>query len=313
MFGLLRSFFVLIWKYKKYLSLVVFLTSLIFALRFPWNILLNKTVKNFQKNSTMSLPIEFDKIRLQVFPPGVEFENLSFEYKNTPLSFENVKISMDLIHWLGFKQAWKIQAVKGEGFAQAIFWKKKKKQEGEDTPVEVYFVKGYMSLMDLSLFNPKMSGVIQSQFEYKGHPQRIQSSEASWSIKGTNIHLSKMELQTPLGALSLPPIKWQKAEALILLKEGELNFKKINLGMHPDDFIVQIKGSGSLVYLYGNMRLNSYDLQLQMDVAQSLRISSLLDLMFVGYKTTLGDKYRYSLRMMGEGNQVPNMEKLSSF
>lgn len=317
MIRLFQLFFVFIWKKKKILISIIALAVLFFSLRFPWNRLLEKTIKNFQKKSPASLQTEFDEIRLKLFPPGIEFENMIFNYKNRSFSVKSLEIAVDLFRWLALKKAWRIKAVQGGSSLNVVFWKAKENIEGEDSPVDFYFIKGGSPALDLELLShvfPKarVSGNIQTDFDYSGHPERIQSSKAEWNLQGSGIHLSEMELKTPLGPLNLPSIHWGEGEALISLKEGELVLKKLRLGVPADDFIIQMKGSGSVFYSYGRLRLNSYDIQLQMDVNKNFR-TSLLDLMFAGYKEDRGKFYRYSLRMTGQGNQVPNMEKLSKF
>ena len=65
-----------------------------------------------------------------------------------------------------------------------------------------------------------------------------------------------------------------------------------------------MRGTTSLSLSYGKLRLNSYNIQLQMDVNKDFKMS-LLNLMFVGYKEDKGDFDRYQLRLLGRGNQLP--------
>lgn len=314
-----KKIFQFIKKQKKLLTWIVILTVLFFSLRFPWNHLLEKTARDFQKKSPSSLQTDFDKLRLKFFPPGVEFKNLSVNYKRKNSLLDSLRISMVLSKWLAFKKAWRIKAVKENSSLSVEFWKKEKilKEDPEKRPIVTYFVKGHSPLLDLqvlnSLFsNMKMSGVVETHFDYEGSPEMMQEAKAFLSLKGKNIRLSSTEIQTPLGSLSFPSIQWKEGDIISHFKEGELVFKTFRLGSPSDNLIVQMKGSGSVGFSYEKFRLNSYNIQLQIDVNKNKEMSW-LDLMLAGYKEDKGNFYRYRLRLTGKGYQIPDMEKLSEF
>ena len=74
-----------------------------------------------------------------------------------------------------------------------------------------------------------------------------------------------------------------------------------------------MKGSGSLNFSYrGLPYLSSYNLELQIDLDKEFPLR-ILDLMFSAYKEDKGKFYRYSVRLIGRGSQMPNMEKLENF
>ena len=317
MFRLLKKLLSFIWKQRKLFILFFALTFLFFFLRFPWSHLLEKTVKDFQKEFPSSFQTDFDRIQLKFFPPGVEFDNLFFNYKGRGLFLKSFRISTALSQWLAFKRAWRIEVVQENLSLSVVFWKKEKTlgEEPSESPIVIYFIKGYSPFLDLKVLNDlfpnmKMSGRIQTRFDYEGHLERIQEATAFFNLEGENIHLSKTEISTPLGPLGFPPIRWGKVEVVSHLKEGEVVFKIFRLGSPSDDFIIQMKGSGSVFFSYGTIRLNSYNIQLQIDVNKDFKMN-ILDLIFAGYKEDKGGFYRYSLRMTGQGNQVPHMEKLS--
>ena len=319
MFRLLKKLFGFLWRQKKLLIFVFILTALFFSLRFPWNHLLEKAVKKAQKNFPPSFQTEFDQIQFGLFPPRVEFKDLSLNYKRKMIQLDSLRVSLVLSYWLAFKKAWSLKAIKDGSSLSVIFWKKEKTLEDEvsEAPVLIYFVKGNSPALELKalsgLFpNMKMSGAAQAHFNYEGSLNRIQEIEASLSLKGENIHLSKMELKTPLGPLSFPSAKWKEVEISSRLKEEEVVLKTFRWGAPSDDLIIQIKGSGSVGFIYGRVRLNSYNIQMQIDVDKDFQIP-ILDLMFAEYKEDKGEFYRYRLRVTGQGNQVPNMEKLDEF
>jgi len=318
-FRLLKELFGFLWRQKKLLILVFIFTALFFSLRFPWSHLLEKVVKKAQKNLPPSFQTEFGRIQFSLFPPGLEFKDLSLNYKRKIIQLDSLRVSLVLGHWLAFKKAWGFKARKDRSSLSVVFWKKEKILENEvsEIPVVIYFVKGNSPSLELKILsglfpNMKMSGAVQTQFDYEGNFERIQEAEASLSLKGENIQLSKMELKTPLGPLSFPSAKWKEVEVVSQLKEEEVVVKTFRWGSPSDNLIIQIKGSGSVGFVDGRVRLNSYNIQLQIDVNKDFQIP-ILDLMFAEHKENKGEFYRYRLRITGRGNQVPNMEKLDEF
>ncbi|MCY4321257.1 MAG: hypothetical protein OXC37_02475 [Bdellovibrionaceae bacterium] len=321
MFKLLKKFFSILAKNKKTVFLIWFLVLVIFVIRFPWNDLLEKSFRDFQKKSPTALKMKFDKLKMKLFPPGMEFQNLSFVYQNNPISLNSLIVSMDLAKWLAFKKAWKFKIFKGDSYLRLNFYKSTEESfedSADDTPIEAYFIKGFapfFDLRDLKSFTSKteLSGNIKLQFFYNGSPQDVENIKASLQASGKDIYLSKLELQTPLGPLNLPTIEWSSISIDIEVKESELLFKTLRLGESKDDFNMQIRGSGGLAFSSRFQPiLNSYNLELQIDLSKQLPIK-ILDLMFSSYKEDKGSFYRYSVRLMGQGSQVPRMEKLESF
>ena len=133
------------------------------------------------------------------------------------------------------------------------------------------------------------------------------------SAGGDDIYVSQLELKTPLGPLSFPSIGWSSAQVEIEIKKSEVIFKSLRLGKPNDDFNIQMQGSGALGFSYGGRpQLTSYNLELQIDLGKDFPLR-ILDLMFSDYKEDKGGFYRYSVRLIGRGNQFPNMEKLDGF
>ena len=321
MLKLLKSFFSIVNKNKKTLFFVFALIFLIFAIRFPWDDLLAKTFRDFQKKSPKALQMEFDKLKMKIIPPGVEFKNLSFFYKGQPVFLNSLVVSLDLAKWLAFKAGWKFKLFKGDSRLFFTFYKaeKKKKGEPEDSPpIEVYFVEGSAPFLNLKaltdlLPGAQFAGHIKAQFFYSGSPKQVEGIKAFLRANGKDIYLSKLELKTPLGPLNLPPINWSSVKAEIEIKESEVIFKSLSLGEEKDDFYIQMKGSGALGFSsWGQPKLSSYNLKLKIDLDKDFPLR-ILDLMFSPYKEDKGSFYRYSVQLIGSGSQVPNMEKLENF
>ena len=319
MFHFLKKIFSFFWKFKKTLFFIIFLTVVFFVIRFPWNHLLENLAKNFQNKSPSALHTDFDRLELKIFPPGVELKNFFLKYKQKNLNLDSLRISMDLGQWLAFKKAWKVTASKEGSFLDLRFWKKEKalKEDPSSEPIKIYFIKASSYSLNLKLLNElfpnmKWSGRASAHFDYEGSIKKQENIKALLNLKAENVQISKTQLNTPLGPLNLPPVFWRKAEIALQVKDGEIIFKTLQLGSASDSFIVKMKGSSSFLFSYGRLRLNSYNFQLQMDLDKDFP-SGLLDLMFANYKEDKGGFYRYKLRLTGQGNQIPDMEKLEKF
>ena len=105
------------------------LTGFIFLIRFPWNDLLEKAFRDFHRKSPQAVQMEFDKLKLKIFPPGVEFKDLSFFYKGEPISLDSLIVSMDLAKWLAFKKGWKFKFFKEGSYLSFTFHKTKKRKK----------------------------------------------------------------------------------------------------------------------------------------------------------------------------------------
>ena len=320
MWNLLKNIFSVLNKNKKSLFLISSLISFLFIIRFPWNDLLEKTFRDLQKKSSQVSQIEFEDLQLKMLPPGVQFKNLSFFPKGRPISLDSLIVSVDVAKWLAFKKAWKFKLSKINSHLFVSFYKteKQNKEKPESPPIDFYSIKSSMPNFNLEVLNDlfpntQFSGLFNSQFSFNGSPKDVEKIKASLDSIGENIYLSSLKLKTPLGPLNLPPINWSSIKASAEVKESEVIFKGLRLGEAKDDFYVKMKGSGALDFSYtGQPRLRAYNLELQIDLNKNFPLR-ILDLMFGSFKEDKGDFYRYKLRLIGEGSQVPNMEKLDSF
>lgn len=315
MFHFIKKQISKLWKNRKIFFLISFLSFLLFMARFPWNDLLEKSIKKAQKEMPSDVYIDFDKVQARFFPPGVKFKKLFLKYNERALSLNSLNISLDWLKWLSFKKAWKVKAYQGDSSLLLSFWTKKEIFEdfSSETPISFYFIQGSSPSLDLSLLNSVLSGTqltgkVQARWSYQGPLELIERAKAHFYLKGQAIYLSRAELKTSLGPLNFPPIDWNSVEMDFRLKEGEIVFKTFRLGEARDRFIVQMKGTGAVSFAYGQPRLDSYDIELQMDLRKGFEIP-LLDLMFSGFKEDRGSFYRYGLQMSGRGSQVPQMEK----
>lgn len=318
MFAGLKKIFSLLFKNKAYLFLILSLTAFFFILRFPLNEWLEKSIKDLQKESPLTREIGFNDLKVKWLPPGLLFQDVSFIYKGKRGRLDSALASVSLKDWIAFKKGFNVQLRHGR--SKLFFNFKTKPAPAEEELVagserKIYLLRGSSSLIglkDLSFLYPNMSGDLKIQFFYQGSFQDVAGMTGELNLTGENVSFSELKLNTLLGHLNLPSIKWTKLETELEIKEGELIFKTVELGGEKDDLKVKMRGSGAFRSVRRAVRLSSYNIELKIDIDKKIPFG-FLDLMFASYKEDKGDFYRYSVRMIGQGSQVPKMEKLESF
>ena len=314
----LKKTFSFLFQQKRSLFLILFLTAFFFIFRFPLNQWVEKSLKDLQKKSPITQDLAFDDLKIKWFPPELLFKDISFVYKDKISRLDSAVISISLKHWIAFKKAFNFKLRQGQSHLFVNFQQKLVLPD-EEYPIEatqqLYLIKGSSSLInlkDLAFLYPNMSGKLNTRFSYKGSVQDIKKMTGELSLSGKNVSLSELQLNTVLGPLNLPPIKWTKLELNLRLKEGELVFKKTELGSSKDKLRVKMRGSGAFNYFRGRFRLSSYNIELQVDMNEKMEFG-FLDLMFASHKEKKSNFHRYSVRLIGKGSQVPKIEKLEKF
>ena len=319
MLSLLKKVVSFLFQKRKYIFLILSLAVCFFVLRFPLNDWLGRSLRNVQKQSPITRDIVFDNLKLKWFPPGLFFQDISFSYRNKRSYLDSALISLSLKDWMAFKKGFNFKLKQGQSVLFLNFKQKlasPKEESLEDQVQELYFIKGssrLINLKDLSFLYPNMSGDLRIQFSYKGSVEDIENMTGELNLTGKNVNFSELKLNTLLGSLNLPSIEWTKVELKLEIKEGELIFKKIDLGSSRDELKIKMRGSGAFRYFRRSFRLNSYNIELQIDLDKK-REFGFLDLMFANYKKEIQSKfYRYSVRLIGQGSQVPKIEELEAF
>ena len=148
MFQLLKVIPTFIWQKRKFLIYLLLLSSLIFVLRFPWNRLMEKTIRSLQKKSPPHLQTDFESLAFVLWPPGLDFKGFSLNYRKKTIQVESLKISPILSHWIAFKPAWGFRALKGKSSLALRFWKEQREstENPEEPPTDVFFIKAYSLL-----------------------------------------------------------------------------------------------------------------------------------------------------------------------
>ncbi len=304
-----------IWKYKKVFFLFCMLTSFLFMVRFPWSDVIEKIVRQSQKQ--LSLNLEFKKLKLKILPPGIAFYKISLNNSvlKVPIELDTFIFSMAISKWLALKKAWTIEGLKDKSYFTFTFWEEKRVLE--DLESSYLFLEGNSPLLDFSLLKAllpriKMEGQASFTMQYEGDIKNLEDAKGVLELRASQIRWLQSQIETNMGPLELPKIKWSRAEAIIRLKEGDIVVESLVLGSDSDELYLQLRGNGELVYAYNQFRLGSYDFQVKIEASKTLPLS-LIDLMLSGTKEELFGKYVYKARITGQGYRAPSIEKLSKF
>ena len=318
MITLLKKIFSFLFKNKKTLFLVLSLTVFFFFLRFPLNEWLEKTFKDLQKKSPLAQEVSFGHLKVKWLPPGLFFEDISFIYQGKYSHLDLALISPSLKHWIALKKAFNVKLQKGDSHVFINFHRKLIEPDEDSQRVdalEVFSIKGFtrlIDLKDLSFLYPNMSGKLQTNFSYKGSLQVLEEITGQLSLAGKSINLSELQLSTALGPLNLPSIQWTEVDMNLEIKDGELVFNKVELGSLKDKIKIKMRGSSSFRLVRRKVIFKSYNIELQVDLDENTAFG-FLDLMFANYKEKKSNFYRYSVRLIGKGSQIPKIEKLENF
>ena len=318
MITLLKQILSFLFKNKKTLFLVFSLTAFFFFLRFPLNEWLEKTFRDLKTDSSLAQDVSFGHLKVKWLPPGLFFKDISFIYKGKLSHLDSASISPSLKHWIALKKAFNVKLQKGESQVFINFHQKLIEPDEDSQRVdtlEIFSIKAFsrlIDLKDLSFLYPNMSGKLQMNFSYKGAFQELEEITGQLNLAGKSINLSELKLSTALGPLNLPSIQWTEVDMNLEIKDGELVFNKVELGSLKDKIKVKMRGSSSFKLKRSKMIFNSYNIELQIDLDENTAFG-FLDLMFANYKEKKSNFYRYSIRLIGKGSQIPKIEKLENF
>ena len=316
MLSIIKKILLAFWKYKKYFVSVLGLAVIFWSIRFPWNNFL--TVMLRERISAVRQDMDFEDLKIKLFPPGLQFDKVSLIHNRKKIEMDSLSVYLNLSQWLALKKAFKAEIQKDKSGVSVSFYKKTLLTNEDKQQKDLYFITANSNQFQLESLSPflennPLKGAVGFWSLYEGSPEDISNIKARLRLESSGgVELSPYQWDSTLGPVRFPSIKWKKVEADLEIKEGELVFNKIEFGFPGDKMQVKARGSGAFTWSYGRIRLNSYNIELQIDLKKDFNFS-FLDLMFMAYKEDNEDFYRYRLRLIGEGNQVPTMEKLESF
>lgn len=315
MYKLLKNIISFFWYRKSLISFFMFCFSVFFIFMFPWSEIVEKIVRKSQKK--MDVQIDFSDLDLNLFPPGITFKDISLDQKILPtdFSFDKLAISLAIEKWLALKPAFRVEIVKDQSFISATISKKKKSLEGQS--IDYWSISSHSPKLDLSLLkyfvsDLKLEGQVSFEFQFQGSLDDFGASTGSLILQGSQIKNSRSQMNTSIGTIELPLIQWSSLNAKARLKESNVSIENITLGGATDDLYIQLRGDSSLRYAYRKIKLNSYDLQTQIEISKNFSLS-LLDLFLSKTKTEGLNTNTYKARITGQGPGVPKVEKLDKF
>ena len=314
MIRLIKKIFSFLWKFRKRIGFVILFTLLFFSLRFPWKDVVEKGIQKVQEKVPVARGFEPKKTRLGFFPPRLVLQEVSYYHKKfkKPLLLDALSFSPDWMKWLAFKPSWKFYGKKGPSSLSLTFWGEERTLE--EIQHKYWIVKAHSPYFSLEILEDvmpriKISGLLSFDFQSEWSLREWKDSKASLELKGTRVHLLPYRLDTAMGPLEFPEIKWTEGKAILRLKEGTVLIESLRLGRNIDDFYLQFRGNAEIFRTYKRFRLGAYDFQAQIDVSKSFKMG-FMDLMLSGTKEELGAKYRYKVRITGQGLGPPNIEKI---
>lgn len=315
MYDLIQKVLSSMWKNKKIIFLFLLFTFFIFILRFPWNQSVEKIVRLSQKN--LPTNFQFEEVNLDLFPPGISFHNFSVNHKmfNQPFSLDRLSVSLALGHWLFFNKGFKFKGRKERSILTVVFSTKDKKRDGET--FSHISLESFSSFLDLQILAPlfeslRLKGFLIFNAEFKGSLADLEYAKGKLFVKGNQVEILSSQIQTKMGDIKLPHLKWSQAKAQFKLKDGQVLIESLVLGSDRNDLHVRLKGQIELFYSYNQIRFNAYDFQTRIELAPGVDFK-FIDLMLAKTKEIQNNRSIYKARISGQGNKPPNIETLKDF
>ena len=316
MISLIKFFFSSIKSYRNHIALVLLFTLLIVGIRFPWSESTEKIVRNIKTKIQLPMHIDFKKVNLHLFPPGLSFHEVQLNNNlfNETLSLDTLNLSLALKKWLAFYPGYQFLLQKEKSKLLITFWTQKKKVN--KTKKLYQYFDGTIPFLDLSHLkalskNIQADGEVLLDFSLHFDKDNLSTLSGLISSEGSKIKFQKFYITTPIGPLRLPNIKWKKFMIKLRFSNGQIIIDQFQLGVPEDSFYVQLRGYIAFSF-FRRFKIESYDMQTRIDTDQSFRLD-VLDLMLANTKTETQKGYRYQARIRGGKGEPSNIERLSVF
>ena len=302
-------------KYKKNILTVLLITILITIFRFPGSEIVNKLAREV----TQSLPfqMDFQKTQIDLIPPRLSFNNTSFYHStlSEPFDLDKVSIALALSRWLAFNQGWKISFKKESSeLSLLIAFKNKTRDKVKKKLLNLYGQSSFFSLSLLRPFFPylQISGVTNFSFELEGPIKNLITGKGMFQLQGKQVESKATQINSAMGPLNLPHIKWKNIDIEFQLKDNQILIKKFLLGTKSHPLFVNLRGYLELNLYRNRLRIENYDIQTLIEVSKDFQLP-LLDLMLLKTKEQTLRGVKYTARITGNPSKAPNIEKLSEF
>ena len=300
---------------KKWIWTFLLFLFVFFALRLPYTEIVDKAAR--KALDPLPANIQFKKTALHILPPALSFRQVSVSHRSLAAPFETdqIRVSPAWLKWMTFSKGLKVHFLKeGTRFSLVLSLKKitKKKIKKSQIQIKGESFRLHPTFLQSLLPSMQMKGNIQIEFEIEGFADRPLNGKGFAQIRGRDIKLNQILLNTGLGPLHLPDIQWKEARVILRLSKERVTLEKFLLGRDTDPFSLQMKGSLELGWSRGRLRPGKYDLRLSAQTDRNFKLS-LMDLLLINTKTPTDGGWRYLARITGSGTKPPDIEQISEF
>lgn len=317
MTALFKFIFRMIKKHRKNVLVLILLSCLIVAIRFPWSEGTEKIIRNLKSKIQLPVDINFREIGLNLFSPGISFYDVQIDGEsfNDTLDISQATLSLALSKWLALHPGYTIELKKKGSEFFIRYWNQKKKvDEKKKTYIYLDGKSSSLNLQDLKPFSDNIyaEGALTLKFSSNFDKKDFNTITGFLTAEGSKIQFKKFQITTPLGPLSLPNVKWREVKSKIRISSGQIHIDSIQLGTAQDPLYARFRGSVSFFFIGNRLKLKNYDIKTQIETSQSFQLN-LLDLILENTRIEVPRGHLYRARIRGGRTETLRIEKLSVF
>ena len=313
----IRSFFSLIWRNKGVLPLLLFMTLLIFALRFDFSELSDFVGAKVYELSQKSTYVRYDNLTMSLLPPKLKLEGLEIRLFTSGTEVKLGEISIQPLSELFFKRhpsaIIDVNGVFG-GHIRLITQLGKTIENGQKLQKNVVTIED-IRLEELTqlLESPlKLKGKLKAQLNGDVDISLSQQPDIDLEAKLDQLYLNRSEINTLLGPLQLPAMHWNQSPLKGRWSAGKLQIENLKLGNELNPIQARLKGNLILnLQKLGSQivpQMGSYQWDIQLQVAQSSidsQLALILNLLDNFKSSNTSQKTEYRFRIYADGPYQP--------
>lgn len=299
----------------KFKFVLMILSVVVFAfLLFPFDDLGDLVTGQVAKMTNNQIFVSFDKMKVGVLNPGMQFQNVYLETTSMPpLTAQEINVSPAFSMLVNKKPAGSMTA---NGFLKGdveVTLKPATKSESGIERQKITLNAKKLSLSDLKEIGNlplAMKGRMDLSTEAVADLTFTEQPDVDILLKIEKFELPVGNVQTAMGPLTVPEIKLTSVEIKGRLSSGRLNIEKGTLGREGDVLTGEIKGNMGLTLkntLSGLAPvIGNYDLSIRLNVKKDLQDRASLFLSFLdAYKTPTPDGARYAFKLSAPNAFTP--------
>ena len=306
----MKKIFNWIKKIFKKLRLFIFFLIVLLIVRLPYSDITQiVTEKYLPKN------LKFESSSLNPLKLGLVLKNVSWSLKSKKnLKLEKLSVSPNILDLVFFKL----------GLSANLFFDKNSKVQIEFSknrnPTPDIHLKIKTRFFNLNFLNPlikatqlegALSGKVKSQFKEDFSENPILNADLLFK----QVKLFSGRVLSPIGQIAFPSFFWSKASLKLQSnKEGSLKVLKLQLGGEKDLLKLKLKGDIKWHFSPSSKNLESYNLDLNIQLDKSLKGElPILELFLDSVATQRAQFIEYSANLKARGFETPNLVKIPAF